>query len=104
MDENDWIFDKKIVLDAGDSTNVKAGMIISARKLRDEFFPKETLLSGEVVGLNAIVKDAVVLGYLRKPLSRRQLSELVQIAAPPAEDGMSGEDATRICALLLLGP
>lgn len=75
-----------------------------ARQLRDEFFPKETLLSGEIVGLNAIVKDAVVLGYLRKPLSRRQLSELVQIAAPPAEDGMSCEDATRICALLLLGP
>jgi len=36
MDENDWIFDKKIVTDAGDSTVVKPGMVITARKLRDE--------------------------------------------------------------------
>lgn len=75
-----------------------------ARQLRDEFFPKETLASGALVGLDTIVKDAVVLGYLRKPLSRRQLSELVQIAAPPAEDGMSCENTTQVCALLLLGP
>ncbi len=36
MDENDWIFDKKIVIEAGDSTVVRPGMIITARKLRDE--------------------------------------------------------------------
>ena len=35
-DTNDWIFDKKVVLEAGDSTNVKPGQIISLRKLRDE--------------------------------------------------------------------
>ena len=34
--ENDFIFDKKFVLDAGDSTTIKAGTIITARKLRDE--------------------------------------------------------------------
>ncbi len=36
MDENDRIWGKKVVIDAGDSENVKAGMIITARKLRDE--------------------------------------------------------------------
>jgi DNA-directed RNA polymerase subunit beta' len=36
MDENDWIYDKKIVVDAGDSPNVRPGQIITARKLRDE--------------------------------------------------------------------
>ena len=36
MEENDWIFDKKVVVDSGDSTNVRAGQIITARKLRDE--------------------------------------------------------------------
>jgi len=36
MDENDWIYGKKVVLDSGDSTNYKAGQIITARKLRDE--------------------------------------------------------------------
>lgn len=36
FDENDEIFGKKVVVDAGDSTVLKAGQIISARKLRDE--------------------------------------------------------------------
>ncbi len=36
MQENDYIFDKKIVIEPGDSTTVKAGQIITARKLRDE--------------------------------------------------------------------
>ncbi|MFO0485212.1 MAG: DNA-directed RNA polymerase subunit beta', partial [Sphingobacteriia bacterium] len=36
QEENDWIFDKKVVLDAGESTTLKEGMIVSARKLRDE--------------------------------------------------------------------
>ena len=36
MEENDWIFDKKVVVDSGDSTSVRAGQIITARKLRDE--------------------------------------------------------------------
>ncbi len=33
---NDWIYDKKVVIEPGDSTTVKAGQIISIRKLRDE--------------------------------------------------------------------
>ncbi len=36
MDENDRIWGKKVVLDAGDSENVKPGQIITARRLRDE--------------------------------------------------------------------
>ncbi len=36
MEENDWIYGKRVVLDAGDSQNVRPGMIVSARKLRDE--------------------------------------------------------------------
>jgi DNA-directed RNA polymerase subunit beta' len=35
-EENDYIFDKKVVIDPGDSAGVKAGQIITARKLRDE--------------------------------------------------------------------
>jgi len=34
--ENDDIFDKKVVIDPGDSATFKAGQIINARKLRDE--------------------------------------------------------------------
>jgi DNA-directed RNA polymerase subunit beta' len=36
MEENDRIWGKKVVLDAGDSPNLKPGMIVTARKLRDE--------------------------------------------------------------------
>ncbi|MEA2105457.1 MAG: DNA-directed RNA polymerase subunit beta' [Bacteroidota bacterium] len=36
MDENDWIYDKKVINDPGDSQMFKAGQIVTARKLRDE--------------------------------------------------------------------
>lgn len=35
-EENDFVFDKKVITDCGDSENYKNGQIISARKLRDE--------------------------------------------------------------------
>ncbi len=36
MDENDAIWNKKVIVDAGDSTNYLKGQIITQRKLRDE--------------------------------------------------------------------
>jgi len=36
QDENDWLFGKKVVVDPGDSPNLTAGQIITARKLREE--------------------------------------------------------------------
>jgi NitT/TauT family transport system substrate-binding protein len=75
-----------------------------ARQLRDTFYPKGMLLPGNIVGLDMIAKDAVVLGYLRKRLSRRELRDLVQITTPAPEDAMSCKDANRICPLLILGP
>ena len=36
MDENDRIWGKKVVTDAGDSENLHVGQIVTARKLRDE--------------------------------------------------------------------
>ena len=36
QEENDRIWGKKVVLDAGDSENMEPGMIVTARKLRDE--------------------------------------------------------------------
>ncbi|MDY0103525.1 MAG: DNA-directed RNA polymerase subunit beta' [Lentimicrobium sp.] len=35
-DENDWIFGKKVVINPGDSSTLKPGQIVTARKLRDE--------------------------------------------------------------------
>lgn len=36
MEENDGIYGMKVVVDPGDSTELKAGQIVTARKLRDE--------------------------------------------------------------------
>ncbi|MDD2380312.1 MAG: DNA-directed RNA polymerase subunit beta' [Mariniphaga sp.] len=36
LSENDWIWNKKIVVEPGDAEGLKAGQIISARRLRDE--------------------------------------------------------------------
>jgi DNA-directed RNA polymerase subunit beta' len=36
LDQNDWIFDKKVVTEPGNSTTMKAGQIISIRQLREE--------------------------------------------------------------------
>jgi DNA-directed RNA polymerase subunit beta' len=35
-EENDWIFDKKVVTDSGESTKLKAGQIVSLREIREE--------------------------------------------------------------------
>ena len=51
--ENDEIFGKKVVEDAGDSVNFKAGQIITARTLRDE----NSLLKREDKGL-VFARDA----------------------------------------------
>jgi DNA-directed RNA polymerase subunit beta' len=36
LDENDWIFDKKVVTDPGESTKLRAGQIVSLREVREE--------------------------------------------------------------------
>jgi len=36
MDENDWIYDKKVISEPGDSQIFRSGQIVTARKLRDE--------------------------------------------------------------------
>ena len=36
LHENDWIYNKKVVVDAGDSDSLKPGQIITSRRMRDE--------------------------------------------------------------------
>jgi DNA-directed RNA polymerase subunit beta' len=35
-EENDWIYDKKVITDSGESTKLKAGQIVSLREIREE--------------------------------------------------------------------
>jgi NitT/TauT family transport system substrate-binding protein len=50
-----------------------------AKRTRDEFFPKEAINPDKIVGIDAIVKDAVDLKFTSAPLTKEQLTELVQI-------------------------
>ncbi len=36
MEQNDWIYDKKVVEENGESTNLKVGQLVSVRELREE--------------------------------------------------------------------
>ncbi len=51
------------------------------RRARDGFFPRQALDPDRIVGLDAIVQDAVTLKYTPAALGDRELAELIQI--PP---------------------
>jgi ABC-type nitrate/sulfonate/bicarbonate transport system substrate-binding protein len=61
-----------------------AGMSEShARRLRDEFLPKSLLSPDKIIGFDAVVKDARALRYIQAPLSKSEVTELIQI--PPVK-------------------
>jgi NitT/TauT family transport system substrate-binding protein len=53
--------------------------IEDARRVREEFDPKEMVIPDRVVGLSDLMSDAVKFRYLSQPLSAKELEELVQI-------------------------
>ncbi len=53
----------------------------TAKRSRDDFFPKNAIVPDTIVGLDVIVPDAVMLKYISAPLTKEQLAELIQI--PP---------------------
>jgi DNA-directed RNA polymerase subunit beta' len=67
---NDWIYDKKVVLEAGDSTNYKPGQIISVRKLRDENsqLKRKDLRLVEVRDAESATAVQVIMGITKSSL------------------------------------
>jgi NitT/TauT family transport system substrate-binding protein len=53
----------------------------AAQRLRSEFFPKGMLLPEQVVGLRAIIRDAIAQRYIQFRLSRKQVTELIRTPA-----------------------
>ena len=53
----------------------------TARRVRDEFFPKSLLDPDKIEGIDTLVKEAVNLKFIPAPLTPQQLAELIQI--PP---------------------
>jgi NitT/TauT family transport system substrate-binding protein len=54
---------------------------VVAKKIRDEFFPKDLLNPDKVSGLDALMVDAVSFKTIAQPLTKEQVTTLVQI--PP---------------------
>ena len=75
-----------------------------ARELRDAFFPKEMLLPDSIVGLNAIVKDAIGQRYLQKGLSRGQIRNLVPVAPPTLVERVLCVFISAECPMELMAP
>ncbi|HTS41720.1 MAG TPA: ABC transporter substrate-binding protein [Xanthobacteraceae bacterium] len=53
-----------------------------AKRVRDEFFPKNLVWPDKVSGLDTLMQDGVTFKYLREPLTAAQVSEMVRIPAP----------------------
>jgi NitT/TauT family transport system substrate-binding protein len=57
-----------------------AGISIEdARRIREEFDPKEMIIPDRVMGLSDLVPDAIRFKFISEPLTQAQLAELVQI-------------------------
>jgi NitT/TauT family transport system substrate-binding protein len=54
---------------------------VKARRTRDDFFPKASIIPDTITGLDTIVRDAVELKFTATQLTKEQLAELIQI--PP---------------------
>jgi NitT/TauT family transport system substrate-binding protein len=53
-----------------------------ARQVRDEFFPKEILQPEHIMGLDALMADAVTFKYIAAPLTKDQIADLIRIPTP----------------------
>lgn len=51
----------------------------TAKRVRDEFFPKSILLPDEIKGLDTQIPEAVTLKFINKPLTKEQQAELFQV-------------------------
>jgi NitT/TauT family transport system substrate-binding protein len=76
----DWMYsdDPAALKTYADFVGISLAM---AKRTRDDFFPKSSVDPDKVIGLDTIVPDAVTLKFTAAPLTKEQLTELIQI--PP---------------------
>jgi NitT/TauT family transport system substrate-binding protein len=53
-----------------------------AKQVRDEFFPRDILQPEKLMGLDTLMEDAITFKYLKAPLTKEQVADLVRIPAP----------------------
>ena len=76
----DWLYsnDPAALKTYADFVGIPVAM---AKRTRDDFFPRASVDPDKIVGLDTIVPDAVTLKFTATPLTKEQLTELIQI--PP---------------------
>lgn len=53
----------------------------TAKRVRDEYFPKSLVWPDKVAGLEGLMREGVTFKYLREPLTAAQIAEVIQIPA-----------------------
>ncbi len=113
MDENDRIWGKKVVTDAGDSENVKPGQIITARKLRDEnsalkrrdlrlIEVRDALPATSEQILQGITRAALQTGSFMSAASFQETTKVLNEAAINGKtDSLEGMKENVICGHLI---
>ena len=70
LQQNDWIFDKKVVTEAGDSNKLKPGQIVTLRQLREEnsYLKRNDLKGVEYRDAQAATSEPLLQGITRSSL------------------------------------
>ena len=114
MEENDRIWGKKVVVDAGDSQNMQPGQIVTARKLRDEnsMLKRRDLKPVEVRDAVAATSTQILQGITRAALqtssfmSAASFQETTKVLNEAAINGktdkLEGMKENVICGHLIL--
>ncbi len=113
MEENDWFYDKKIVEDAGDSSTIKPGMIITARRLRDEnsqlkrrdlkpIVARDAVAATSSQVLQGITRAALQTNSFMSAASFQETTKVLNEAAIRGKvDGLEGLKENVICGHLI---
>jgi NitT/TauT family transport system substrate-binding protein len=70
--------DPQVIKDYAEFNRISEPM---AKRVRDEFFPKELMQTAEIKGLDTLIPEAVELKYIPAPLNQQQLAALIQLQA-----------------------
>ncbi len=98
-EENDWIFDKKVITEAGESAKLKAGQIVSLREIREEnsVLRRNDRKLVEYRDANPATSHPVLLGITKASLgtqswiSAASFQETTKVLSSAAIQGKSDE-------------
>jgi NitT/TauT family transport system substrate-binding protein len=79
-DTIDWMYsDPAAILAYEDFSHVRHKLMA---KVRDQYFPKSTLLPDEIRGLNLVLADSLKNKFIARPLTAGEVAEMIRIPAP----------------------